>query len=253
MPRRHRSVAISASTSVAATFHAAATATWLSVMPASATTPSSLSVSVNPAGLTAGTYLGSLTLTPALGAAVSIPVSLTVHAAAPLAASSAAVAFIWLQGDPVPAARSIQLTGGGGSASFPIQIPDTTPWLKASPLAGTAPAALSIGVDPAQLAPAPARPLCSKGRRRRGHSDRHHAEVAAPLPAIVKVVNAASYAAGVVAPGEVVTLFGTNLGPGIPARLALDVAESGHCAERLTGPVRRPRSRFPPLAGDPTP
>ena len=36
---------------------------------------------------------------------------------------------------------------------------------------------------------------------------------AGPVPAITAVVNAASYAAGAVAPGEMVTIFGTNLGP----------------------------------------
>jgi uncharacterized protein (TIGR03437 family) len=38
---------------------------WLSVTPASGTTPGSLSVTVNPAGLTDGTYTGSITVSPA--------------------------------------------------------------------------------------------------------------------------------------------------------------------------------------------
>ncbi|MGA2132917.1 MAG: putative Ig domain-containing protein [Bryobacteraceae bacterium] len=46
-------------------FTAAAGSAWLSVSPASGTTPASLAVSVNPAGLTAGTYTGTVNLTAA--------------------------------------------------------------------------------------------------------------------------------------------------------------------------------------------
>jgi len=43
-----------------------------------------------------------------------------------------------------------------------------------------------------------------------------------PVPAITAVVNAASYAEGPVAPGEIVTLFGTNLGSAQTAQTAYD-------------------------------
>jgi uncharacterized protein (TIGR03437 family) len=43
------------------------------------------------------------------------------------------------------------------------------------------------------------------------------------LPTIMAVVNAASYVrSSVVSPGEIVTIFGTNIGPATPAGLALD-------------------------------
>jgi uncharacterized protein (TIGR03437 family) len=45
---------------------------------------------------------------------------------------------------------------------------------------------------------------------------------AGPVPAITAVVNAASYAAGAVAPGEMVTIFGTNLGPAQLAQTSYD-------------------------------
>ncbi|MGA2593261.1 MAG: hypothetical protein ABSH32_25370, partial [Bryobacteraceae bacterium] len=47
-------------------FTATATATWLSVTPTSGTTPAALSISVNPAGLQNGTYIGSVLLAPAV-------------------------------------------------------------------------------------------------------------------------------------------------------------------------------------------
>jgi uncharacterized protein (TIGR03437 family) len=43
-----------------------------------------------------------------------------------------------------------------------------------------------------------------------------------PVPVITAVVNAASYAEGPVAPGEIVTLFGTNLGPTQVAQTTYD-------------------------------
>jgi uncharacterized protein (TIGR03437 family) len=55
-------------------------ASWLTVSPGSGTTPpaSSLSVTAQPSGLAAGTYTTSIKLSPALGAASSIPVTLIV-------------------------------------------------------------------------------------------------------------------------------------------------------------------------------
>jgi len=52
-------------------------ASWLSVSPASGTTPATLSVSVNPSGLAAGSYSGTLTITGS-GSTQTIAVTLTV-------------------------------------------------------------------------------------------------------------------------------------------------------------------------------
>jgi uncharacterized protein (TIGR03437 family) len=55
----------------------------------------------------------------------------------------------------------------------------------------------------------------------------------AAAPGLTKVVNAASYAEGGISPGEVVTLFGVNLGPPDLARLVLD--SSGSVANQVAG------------------
>jgi uncharacterized protein (TIGR03437 family) len=57
--------------------------------------------------------------------------------------------------------------------------------------------------------------------------------VAPPLPTIAKVVNAASYIDGPIAAGEVLTIFGTHLGPATGLLLALD--QSGNVATTLGG------------------
>jgi len=58
---------------------------WLSVSPSSGTTPATINASVNPQGMNGGSYSGTVTITPAGGAALAIPVTLTVTTAgAPL-------------------------------------------------------------------------------------------------------------------------------------------------------------------------
>jgi uncharacterized protein (TIGR03437 family) len=61
--------------------------------------------------------------------------------------------------------------------------------------------------------------------------------VTAPLPTITKVTNAASYATGAIAPGEIITLFAGDpahpIGPATPAGLTLD--SSGKVATTIGG------------------
>src|SRR5262249_9215720 len=52
-------------------------------------------------------------------------------------------------------------------------------------------------------------------------------------PVIAAVVNGASFAPGPIAPGEIITIFGTNLGPMTPLGLQLDA--SGKVATLLAG------------------
>jgi uncharacterized protein (TIGR03437 family) len=79
-----QSLAVS-STGAALTFTAVASTTsganWLSISPASGTTPASITVSVNPSGLSAAAYQGEITLTPSGGSPVQVSVTLTVSTA----------------------------------------------------------------------------------------------------------------------------------------------------------------------------
>jgi hypothetical protein len=51
---------------------------WLSTNMPAGNTPVQVTVSVNPQGLAAGTYSGSLVVTPLMGTAMTVPVTLTV-------------------------------------------------------------------------------------------------------------------------------------------------------------------------------
>jgi len=57
--------------------------------------------------------------------------------------------------------------------------------------------------------------------------------VTVPLPTIARLGNAGSYASASISPGEIITLFGTDLGPATPAGLALD--SSGKVATTVAG------------------
>jgi uncharacterized protein (TIGR03437 family) len=67
-----------------------------------------------------------------------------------------------------------------------------------------------------------------------GDSGNSRIRVSAPLPIIKSVVNAASYATGPVSPGEMVTVFGTALGPATAASATMDPA-TGKLATNIGG------------------
>jgi uncharacterized protein (TIGR03437 family) len=82
-----QTLAISVSTGAALSFTASATTSsggaWLSVSPTTGTTPSNITVSVNPASLAAGSYSGTVTISAsgASNSPLSLPITLTVTAA----------------------------------------------------------------------------------------------------------------------------------------------------------------------------
>src|SRR5450432_3505425 len=153
-----QSIQVANSGSGALSFSATASATWLSVSPATGTvtgtTPAALSVSVSPAGLSAGTYTGSIQIT-AVGASntpASIGVTLTVAgASASLAVAPAALAFQFTNGGAVPAAQNVAITNAaGGTLAWTASTSDY--WLDVAVASGSAPATLAVSVNPVNLA-----------------------------------------------------------------------------------------------------
>src|SRR3989441_990508 len=104
-------------------YTAAKSTSWLSISPTSGTTPGTVNVSVS-AGMATGTYTDNVTITAsgATGSPKSIPVTLTVTAAAAptLSVSPSLLSFSYQQGGAAPAAQRLSVASGGGSA-----VPDT--------------------------------------------------------------------------------------------------------------------------------
>jgi uncharacterized protein (TIGR03437 family) len=130
---------------------------WLSVTPTSGTTPGTLSVSVNPTGLAAGTYGGSVVVTApnASGSPQTIQVTLAVNAGTVTASPSPSAGLTFTQG-----------AGGSGPAqtitvsSTPVSVSFTATattvsggnWLIVSPGSGTTTGTVMVSVNATSLA-----------------------------------------------------------------------------------------------------
>jgi uncharacterized protein (TIGR03437 family) len=140
---------------------ATAVGTWLSISPASGSTPGSLQVSVNPSGLAAGSYSASITVrSSAASQGVTVPVNLTIS-------SSTAGVFLLSQtnliyravqgGGADPSQTFGVLNTGQGTIDWTAQA--TESWLSISPASGRSDYAttqiplVTVSVDPAGLAP----------------------------------------------------------------------------------------------------
>jgi hypothetical protein len=123
-------------------------ASWLSVTPASATAPATLTVTPSVTGLLAGTYTATVTVTAttagATGSPKTIAVTLTVDPPAPpaLAVSPASLSFSATQGSTSPAAKTLAVTNTGGG-TLDVTASDDAAWLSVTPASATAPATLT--------------------------------------------------------------------------------------------------------------
>jgi uncharacterized protein (TIGR03437 family) len=196
---------------------ATASAGWMSVSPASGTAPSTLSLSIAPAGLSAGDYTGSIQIVSA-GAAntpVSMGITLTVtEAPAALAVAPQALAFQYTYGGAVPPAQNLAITNtGGGTLAWTASA--SAYWLVVSAPSGGAPATLAVSVNPANLAAGTyteSVQIAAVGASGSPALVPVTLVVTGTPPAgsIAAVANAASFKPGLAA-GTWVSIFGTNL------------------------------------------
>jgi uncharacterized protein (TIGR03437 family) len=217
---------------------------WLSVSTFSGTTPFNtpgLSVTTNATGLAAGTYNGNIQILPVGGQAVNVPVALTITApTTTVSATPLTLAFAYRAGDALPAALPVSVTGGGGALTFGVTASSNGNWLSVSPASGTTPATgaatVNVSVDPSNLATGDYQgtvTVVGTGTATGSTSIQVSLKVTAPLPTITRVTNAGSFVSGAISPGEIVTLFGINIGPATPVGLTLD--SSGKVATLIGG------------------
>jgi len=155
---------VSSTTGAALNFSAAASTasgvTWLTINPASGTTPVNITVSVNPVGLALGTYTGTITLTPVgvIGGSLQVPVTLNVTGTPQLSASPSSLTFYYQIGGTAPPQQTTSLTSSGIPLAF-TATPGTTSggnWLVVSPTFAGTPSDLTIGVNSSVLSALPA-------------------------------------------------------------------------------------------------
>jgi hypothetical protein len=147
-----QSVSISSSGS-ALNWNATDDRTWLSVTPGTGSTPGTVTVSVNTAGLAAGTYNGVITVTaPGASNSPTISVSLSVPSTPPtLVVNPNSLEFSAIVGGASPAGKSFEITNaGGGSINWTAAVNQT--WLSATPTSGTASSTVAVTVNTVGLA-----------------------------------------------------------------------------------------------------
>ncbi len=156
-----QNIAVSASSNATVSYTVATTTQtgsgWLSATP-SGTTPGTISVSVNTANLTAGTYTGSVAITApgTTNSPLSVPVNLVVASPASLTASPTSLTFTFPTGGTTPPAQTLSISGPNGTGTFNYTVAPTTTsggnWLSTSPQNGTTPGSVSVSVNPGTLA-----------------------------------------------------------------------------------------------------
>ncbi len=192
---------------------------WLTVSPTTGTTPTTLTVTIDSGGLAVGTYPGTIMIEPTAGAVELVTVTLNVTNPQTLSATPTPLSFTYPQGAPTPQPQTVTVSSSAGPAlslSTTVSTTDKGNWLSVSPTGGATPLALSVSVNPAGLAQ-----KTYTGTVTVSASDDSVTPLPIPVtltvitggPNITSVVNAASSAAGPVAPGEFVTIYGSGLGP----------------------------------------
>jgi uncharacterized protein (TIGR03437 family) len=218
-------LAIAGGTAAGMTFTAVASSNFgnfLSVTPSSGVLPANnqLTVSVNGATLSQGTYTGNVivTVTGASNSPLQIPVTLTVGPPQSISVAPGTLTFTSGFGASTnPATQTLQLASTGGPVNFTATTSTTScgQFLTATPSTGTTPATLTVGVNVANL---PAG-TCSGSITISGNGVQSQTVnvtlniTAAAAPQITTIVNGASFSPGAIAPGEIVTIFGSNIGP----------------------------------------
>ncbi len=213
---------------------------WLSVDAATAqgTTPGIVTAIINAGGLAAGSYIGTIAITPMGGIAQNITITLNVLAPAVVVATPSPLSFTHQQGSPPPSGQTLSLGSTGDQLHLTIGVATQSGggWLAVEPAAVTTPMNINVKVNPTGLEPGP-----YQGTLNISASDPTVAPLAVPVtltvikpaPLVGTVTNAASFDPGPVAPGEFVTIFGTGLGPTTP--VGLQLTASGTVAATLGG------------------
>lgn len=204
---------------------------WLNVSPASGTAPATLTVgvslSVGGTALAPGTYTGAVQIN-AVGASnspqtVRITLTITAASSSTIALSPSSLRFVTNPGDESPAAQTFQITNTGTTGSTlgwtaTVSTSDGLNWLTVFPTTGVAPSTVQVSVNSRSLAAGTYTgsiridATVNSGASNTPQTLNVTLVVGAPLISDGGIVNGASFAANTaVAPGGILSLFGTKL------------------------------------------
>jgi trimeric autotransporter adhesin len=221
-PPPAQTVLLNANGTTPISYTVAAGATWVTVSPSQPDfvlpgEPTTLTITVNPAALApqATPYSTKITIAGTAGAtksAQTITVNLTVNPLTP------AITGIWPPTLPVNGgAQTITIYGTGFYSASVATVQGATAPLASTVLKGTA----MLAVIPASLTAIATTLNVTVTNPGPGGASASSPVAVANIPIIGAVASAASYASATVSPGELVTIFGTNIGPGTAALMAI--------------------------------
>ena len=192
---------------------------WLSVSPATGSTPVTLTASVDPAGLVSGTYFGAIAIDSDIRPSPQLVIAqLIVQQLPEISMTPTSLRFLTPAGSN-PEPQTFQVENVGGETLGWTSVVTTEPqgnWLTVSPATGVAPSTLTVSVNSAGLnAGTYTGSITIAAVDNASNSPQVlPVELAVGVPLIGQngVVNGASFSTeAVVSPGSISSLFGTNL------------------------------------------
>jgi hypothetical protein len=149
-------VATTSSTSTAIPYSASTSTAWLTAT-GSGSTPGSINLSVNPSGLAAGTYTGSVSVTGtgASNSPVSLPVTLNVTTATTnptINLTPSSLSFTYAVGGTAPGSKTLSLASSTGSPLSYTAAASGGSWLSLGSSSGSTPGSVSVSVNPTGMA-----------------------------------------------------------------------------------------------------
>ncbi len=217
------------------TFTATSPGSWLQLSPTTGTTPGSVLVTVNPAGLGTGTFTGTIGV-KAAGASNSgsVAVTLTITGPPEVTVTPSMLSFTSTSGT-APAPQTLSVTNQSGAIGFTAA--GSAAWISVTPTSGTTPATLSVSVNPSGLQSgiySGSVIITTAGSTTPQMIPVTLQSGTLTTPTITSVIDAASGASGTIAPGMAISIFGTALGPQTGVEFAAPAA-GGALATTLSG------------------
>jgi len=193
-------------------FTATATAPWITLSPSG----TNLTVSVIPGSLAVGTYQASISVAPPNGTPASVVISLNVLAPPPVL-TSLDPAFVAVGSNDT----TITINGSGFTSNSIVDVLGE-PWT-ITPVMFINSSTLQFSIPGGNFSTPQSLPI-SVQNPQSPLSNVLVVSVGQPAPQFTaaSVVNAASYAGGGVAPGEIVTVYGSNFGTQANAQVTFD-------------------------------
>ncbi len=214
---------------------------WLSVTPTSQFAPEVLTVRVASSGMAAGSYWGQITVAAPNAVTAIIAVRLVLAAGPPpgpgsLTASPATLSFTHPAGSGTATAQAVTISASGGPGVYVIATPARN-WITVSATGVTTPLTLYVNVSTVGLGAGEhsgAVTITAPGYNSQSISVRLVA-TAPTGPTLGAVLHAATAQPTAAAPGLMISLYGTNLGPaaGVAGRITGGVLETAVSGMRV--------------------